>query len=803
MSVIWFKVWSDLWHNKVRTGLAILSIAVGVFAVGAIFGMVDQLISTMDQAHQDSSPSHINMFLERYIDEEIADRLENIDGVVEIELQNSMSVQFKVHPDDDWRPAAFAMRQDYDEQIYDVFTLKEGVWPEDNKISIERLSSEHFGIEVGDTVIFDMEGTDRVWEVSGKVRHPFVEPPQFGGDAVFILDGRGMERFDVPDGQFGNLRISVEPYSADFAKDVASEIKTRLAKEDIAVAITFFQDPTEHWGRLFIEGFNLVLQILAIVSLFMSVVLVTNTLTALITQQTDQIGVIKAIGGTRSVIIKTYLTGVLIYGAVSLLIALPLGAIVAFGMSQWFLNIFNIDHEVFEISQRAITLQVIAAIGVPILAGLWPILSGAAITVREAIASYGLGRGNFGGSRLDRWVEWVGAKVFSGPYAMALGNMFRRKGRLSLTQLVLISAGAMFLLVMSLSASLVFTLDNDIARRGYDIHITFSDSQRVDRATKIAEAMNGVIATEMWFSQAASILKEGQRMRESGVGAELYGLPPGSDMYTPLISHGRWLQPGDDRVVVVSQDLSIDHDINVGDVITLDLAEMGDAEWQVIGITPIIISDGFATDPIYAPLNAVYDVTKKHNKGTRLQIRTSVTDLEEIASLDTQLRTTYEDRDMEIDIFVSGTTPQDRVDALNQFGIVTTMMSGLAIIVALVGGIGLMGSLSISVVERTREIGVMRAVGAKSRTILGMFIMEGVMQGLLSWAIAVPISFLLTKPVAERLGETMLDVTLDFEYSLMGVVIWLVIVLVISIGASVLPARSATKISVRESLAYG
>ena len=63
MSVIWQKVWSDLWDNKIRTILAVLSIAVGVFAVGVTFGMSDQLLSGMDAAHQASLPAHFTLSL--------------------------------------------------------------------------------------------------------------------------------------------------------------------------------------------------------------------------------------------------------------------------------------------------------------------------------------------------------------------------------------------------------------------------------------------------------------------------------------------------------------------------------------------------------------------------------------------------------------------------------------------------------------------------------------------------------------------------------------------------------------------
>ena len=63
MSVIWKKVWFDLWQHKLRTLLVVLSIAVGVFAVGITFGLIEQLIPTMDSSHRSTSPSHATMFL--------------------------------------------------------------------------------------------------------------------------------------------------------------------------------------------------------------------------------------------------------------------------------------------------------------------------------------------------------------------------------------------------------------------------------------------------------------------------------------------------------------------------------------------------------------------------------------------------------------------------------------------------------------------------------------------------------------------------------------------------------------------
>lgn len=801
MSVIWRKVWFDLWHNKARTTLAVLSIAVGVFAIGAIFGMVDQLLSGMDNAHRAVTPSHIFLALGGWVDRDTAERLKSIKGVEDIEVVNEVAVRYKAKPTDEWQAARLIMRDDYEDQTYDILQLKEGVWPKKGNFGIERLSSQFFGINIGDKVLFELDGADRALPITGKIRHNFVEPPAFGGDAVFFTDAQGMERFNVKQGEFGGLFVRVTPYSPELARKIASDIKDRLGKEGIGVGFTSYQDPEEHWGRLFVEGINLVLQVLAVVSLFMSVILVTNTMTALITQQTNQIGVIKAIGGTTGSILKIYLATVLIYGLMAFVISLIPGALVAFGISKWFLNLFNIDYDAFQISLRAVTYQAIAATIIPALAALWPVLSGAAITVRAAIASYGLGS-DFGSNWLDRTVEQVGHCLLASTYAMALANMFRRKGRLVLTQVVLVGAGAMFLMVMSLSASIDYTLDTELNRRGFDIRLGFEDAQPKNRVLGMLRSVSGVEGAELWYVAPAAILKQGQRLKEAGVGAVVVGIPSDSDYYKPMIVKGRWFQPGDGRVLLISRDTADDNNIQVGDTITLNLFDLGDAEWQVIGIFQVIFGGGFDATPIYAPLEAVAAATKQYNKGTRLLVSTTSRNPATITEQYNQIKNLFEDRQMDINVFDAGTTPQDRQDAISQFNVTTTMLLFLAIIVAVVGGIGLMGSLSISVVERTREIGVMRAIGARSGTIMGMFMMEGVLQGLFSWLIAAPLSFGLAQPLSNALGQAMFEANLDFQYNYTAVGVWLVIILVISTLASIMPARSATQISVRESLAY-
>jgi putative ABC transport system permease protein len=113
-----------------------------------------------------------------------------------------------------------------------------------------------------------------------------------------------------------------------------------------------------------------------------------------------------------------------------------------------------------------------------------------------------------------------------------------------------------------------------------------------------------------------------------------------------------------------------------------------------------------------------------------------------------------------------------------------------------------MGSLSISVVERTKEIGVLRAIGGRSWAILSMFMLEGVIQGVLAWIAAVPIAYLVSPAMSDALAMTMFNTHMEYAFNSQAVLTWLGLTLVIAALASIVPARNATRISVRQSLAY-
>ncbi len=215
---------------------------------------------------------------------------------------------------------------------------------------------------------------------------------------------------------------------------------------------------------------------------FLSVFLIINTITALMAQQTRQIGIMKAVGGGTGQIFGMYITLILMIGLAALLIAVPLAGtaaqIVGTGMAEN-LGFFTVP---FKISSQAIVQQVLVALVVPLLAAILPILASVRITVREALISYGIGEGAKPRNRdINR-----AALLIPRPMRLSLRNAFRRKIRLTLTLFTLIIGGSIFIGVSNIQASFNKLLDD---LQGYvlaDVNIYFDRFYRYEEVSAIA-----------------------------------------------------------------------------------------------------------------------------------------------------------------------------------------------------------------------------------------------------------------------------------------------------------------------------
>lgn len=246
---------------------------------------------------------------------------------------------------------------------------------------------------------------------------------------------------------------------------------------------------------------------------------------------------------------------------------------------------------------------------------------------------------------------------------------------------------------------------------------------------------------------------------------------------------------------MLNSKIAADEGLRAGDVITLTMNGR-ESSWEVVGV--ILNVNNLQRDN-FVPYNALAREFSNLNRGGLVMLTAEQHDAKYLEQLIRDLREAYGTNHVQAAQFQS--TAEIRQINQTQFNIITYLMLVMAVLAAVVGSIGLMSTMSINVVERAREIGVMRSIGGTSVVILGIFLTEGVLVGVLSWLLAVPISYPGARLFSNMVGQSF-RLPLNFDYSVAGVVFWFVIVVVLSALASLWPALRATQVSVREALSY-
>jgi putative ABC transport system permease protein len=320
--------------------------------------------------------------------------------------------------------------------------------------------------------------------------------------------------------------------------------------------------------------------------------LVINTVNAIVAQQVPQIGVMKAIGGTTRQMLSLYLSGVLVYGLLAVFIAVPLGIAVAADFSAGMLATLAIPPDpVFRVSNQAVMQQLIVGLLVPLLAALWPIYAGVRLTVREAVSSYGI-RASYGKGLLDRLLaRWRGLPR---PLALILRNTFRRKGRVVLTEITLVMAGVVFIMVMSSAASFSQTLAYFSSSRGFKVQIYFQRPVRDEEAQAIIAAQPNVEHVEVQLFGGSTAY----RGKDEAQGEEIYlfGVQPDSQLIKLPVIQGRWLLPEDDHAAVLTNEEADKLGVQIGDPIWISLGGQK-IEWIVVGTVFDISSTAYISPP--------------------------------------------------------------------------------------------------------------------------------------------------------------------------------------------------------------
>jgi putative ABC transport system permease protein len=798
----WQKVLADLRSNLGRTSLVIASIAVGLFAFGVIATLYFVIREDMQEGYASVQPANIQIRTS-FIDDDIVAAVQKIEGVKDAEGYRKFSLRMKTGQDE-WQTIDLRAGEDFKNSTISKLSLKEGIAdPGKQEILIERYKLPEINASLGDLVSVEAPGGEiRQLRLVGIVADQ--TNGAFSGSGGFFL--APVQGYINPDtlewlGQsfpdwYDTLYLTVEGDSLteNQIQVVADRVRDDLENRDVTVNSLAVRLSDDHPNSPYVNAISGVLLLLGLFIVFLSAFLITNTLQALLQQQIEQIGIMKTVGARRSQVTAIYMMLILAFGLLAFAIAAPLTNWVSFQLMTLLVLQLNFELLGFRIVPTVIIAQALIAILIPQIAAFIPIWRGSRLSVQEALSGVRQGSSKVrkAGSRGFRRINLIYR-----PLLISLRNTFRSKGRMVLTLITLSLGGALFIATFNVQGSMSNYIDQIGQYFLGDLNLTLAYPYRVEKIESLLSSLDEISHVEGWMTARSEIIGPDDSI---GAAVQLLAPPGGSILVQPKLIAGRWLKPEDQNAITLNERFRTTHpDLHVGDVLRLQV-NGEETDWTVVGFFQFAgQSAGYMA---YTNSEYLSQLVGQTGKAVLFRIVADGQDLSiaEQEALGTKVQDLLERQGIQIaDIEAGLSVSQTAADGFN---ILTAFLLFMAVLAAIVGSIGLAGTMSINVMERTREIGIMRAIGSSNGILMLMVIVEGYLIGLISWAIGSLLAFPISSLMSNAISLALFDAATQIAYTPTGFIIWFLLVSFLSIGASVLPARKAANLTIREVLAY-
>jgi len=815
-SLLTVKLRRDLRATWSRFLLMVIAIAVSLTAFGGVLCAWAASSRETSSAYLSTEPASATILLDRAIDAEqmaaIAAQARGRPGVIEAAGRNQFTSEVEVNgrlrdiplqvfvaaPDDPMRMAKFEMQQ--------------RSWPPSpGEVFLGRDTLTLLGVAVGDTVTVKTPSREPVrLRVTDTVYDPSLSPsPQ-------EQTGRGYlsaASLPGPGGQalLDQLKIQVaDPGQARPSRDrdvivaVAGEVGTWLQREH-GLAIREIQVPKPYAHPHQWQADALLLSLLAggAAALLLSTMLVANMLNGLFTQQIPQIGIMKAIGARSGRIGRLYLAMTLLVAVAATLLALVPAILLGRVAVGNFLGFLGIQAASLAAPWWTYVVILAVGLGLPPLLALVPLVKTSRTTVRAAIDHHGVGSKPSAATgvlarlgrirRLDRGL------------LMALRNTIRRPARFWLSVGLLASAGVVFVAGMSLSGGTEAIAQEQKQQRNWDVDVQLASPAAVDKIATMVKRVPGVSRVEALNVAQTGVAGPGQipvtrTYPDQGHGrVSVTALPAGSTMLPPpKLLEGRWLNPGETGAVVLNQVTRNNTVPNVGAGDTVQLIVGGKpTTWRVVGIAQERQGGGGG---VYATAEGFADAMGQPQQANQLRIATNSHDEQTRQVVADAVDNTLTDPGTE----VKSAASISRSEAISEghLGPIILILLGIALPLGVVGVIGLASTMSANILDRTREFGVMHAIGARPKAVRRIVVAEGVFMALASCLVAVLPALALTAVLGAALGNLFFSAPLPYRISMLAAGVWTALVILGAVLATEAAATRASRLTVREALAY-
>jgi putative ABC transport system permease protein len=791
----WSKVFSDLWDNKTRTLLVVASIAVGVFSIGMIISAYAILDADIDRSYASAAPANIEISTDPF-EEDFVRIIERIPGVFLVEGRQISDVRTS-KDGSEWQNLKLIGIADFETMsINQLSTLKGTKYPGRRELVVSQDLMADTGYDVGDQIELELANdTTHTLSLVGLVGDQVTDAGDFTAGPKVYVTLETLESLEMP-GYFNQLFVRIDGDGSDEAEieNLAKIIEDRIERHNRQVYRTETKVSDEHPLASLVLAVLGVLGALGGLITFLSGSLIINTLNALLTQHLRQIGVMKLIGGRSYQILSMYMVLIFAYGVIALLVAVPAAVIAGYSLASYLANTMNATLQDFRIIPAAIIVQVLIAILIPLGAGFFPVNKGVRINVRRAVNIEGLSNQSSGLNWFNKLTNWL--RFISRPILLSIRNTFRQTGRLLLTIFTLTVAGAIFIAVFNVRTSMSAFMDQLTMHFLGDVTLRFNQPYQITRIEKAVMSIPGVTSIEGWGGVGTEIWDRDDNVVENMI---IIAPPTNTTLLDPDILAGRWLYPGEENALVVADSIYKTYpDLQPGDTILVKVPGQRVADWTVVGIFRFVsmVGDILA----YGDYDYIADILDLPNRAYSYRVITDEHTLNRQKEIAQILDKHLTDHGFQVNGVMAGLTIQE--DNARAVNILVVFLLIMALLTAFVGSIGLTGTMGMNVLERTREIGVMRAIGAVDLEIIKSVVIEGIMIGMITWILAIGLSFPISEVLLKIISDSMMGSSMDLSFTPLGVIIWLGVVILLSIAASILPARNAARLTINEVLSY-
>ncbi len=789
----WRKIIGDFSTNKTRIILVVLAMCIGVFGISVVANSYSILMREMNINYMNTTPASATILTDSLSDSYIQG-IRNLPYIKDAEKREKIVGRVEVG-DNEWKDIWLFVINDFNDVRLDTFTAEEGKSvPDTGEILFERKALSIANAEIGQSVNIKIpNGNKTTLKLTGTVHAPGLAPAWMEGFAYGYITS---DTLQLLGGKAKNTELKIlvaqDEMNIKQIRNNVNQLKSYLEEDGYEVNSIDIPKPGKHPHFDQMATLLYLMEIFGLLSLVLSGILIANIITSILEQQIRQIGIMKAIGANSLQIAGLYQGMVLVLALVALFISLPIGIFAGRGYAWIAAQILNFNIYSYSIPLSIFILELVVGLLIPLLTAAYPIFKGSKVTVRESISDYGIKQEKYSGKELDS--SQTISKFLPRPLLLSLRNTFRRKGRLIFTLLVMAAGGTGFIVAMNIYASMYNTVDKRINTISYDIQVTFDRPQQLKSVEDTINEIAGVTAVEGWGGASAF------RIYQDGTSGNNFNIiaPPSSTslMSSPPLYDGKWLEPTDKNALVINQRLlSNEPDIKIGDEVVLRINQSA-KKWKVIGI-----SNEMAGIPS-AYVNSEYlaEITQKQGFAKSAVVVTNI----HSASSQSAVARLIEQKMIDKGIGVSSLVKiaDSRKALVDHLLIIASFLIVMSVLVVIVGGLGLATTVSINVLERTREIGVMRAVGASAHSLIGIFETEGMIIGVLSWLISIIFSWPISKFVCYNFGMLFFKSPLEFAISNLGYIIWFVIVICFAALASFYPSWKAIKMPVVKALSY-